>query len=440
MGNQSDNDWKNLGEDMRNTVQNAINSGDYSKLSGDMSRIAGEALGTLGERVKQAGNMGTGYRKPNNGGAGADYKEIHQPGNTGYQNRTDNESQPGRYRTSEMAGTGTYQTARPAPVTNRNLYERLSVKKALTVCEAAFGYMIGVPCAATAAALMIAAMIRTGWQGDAPAGFASTLICGALGLWAGIAGSGRFALIKSYERYTAALRDRTYIDLTELSAATGRSVARVRKDLRKIMKKGWYHQGHMDDKETCLITSAETYQLYLEAEKRRELTTKQEAIEAEKESKLTPEEKEMIDAGTRYMAEIHECNEEIPGEVISAKIQRLEDSLKEIFDRAKERPEVIGNLRKLMSYYLPTTVKLLRAYADMDKQGIAGENINNAKAEIEATIDTMNDAFVKLFDSLFQSDSWDVSTDATVMKNMLEQEGLAGRTIEETVNGAGKQA
>ena len=78
----------------------------------------------------------------------------------------------------------------------------------------------------------------------------------------------------------------------------------------------------------------------------------------------------------------------------------------------------------MMSYYLPTTVKLLDAYADMDVQPVQGENITTAKKEIEATLDTLNLAFEKLLDEIFKDMAWDVSTDISVLHTLLAQEGL----------------
>lgn len=48
-----------------------------------------------------------------------------------------------------------------------------------------------------------------------------------------------------------------------------------------------------------------------------------------------------------------------------------------------------------MEYYLPTAIKLLEAYEELDAQPVAGENILSSKAEIEATLDTLNVAFEK---------------------------------------------
>ena len=77
-----------------------------------------------------------------------------------------------------------------------------------------------------------------------------------------------------------------------------------------------------------------------------------------------------------------------------------------------------------MDYYLPTTMKLLEAYEELDAQPVQGENIISSKKEIEDTIDTLNLAFEKLLDSLFQDTAWDVSSDISVLHTMLAQKGL----------------
>ena len=133
-----------------------------------------------------------------------------------------------------------------------------------------------------------------------------------------------------------------------------------------------------------------------------------------------------MDKGNAYVKEIRRCNDEIPGEEISAKIDRMEAIVRKIFERAEAHPEVIPDLKKLMDYYLPMTVKLLNAYADMDKQPVQGETIRKSKQEIDATLDTLNAAFEKLLDDLFQDAAMDVSSDISVLNTLLAQEGLTG--------------
>ena len=93
------------------------------------------------------------------------------------------------------------------------------------------------------------------------------------------------------------------------------------------------------------------------------------------------------------------------------------------------QPELTEDMTRLMNYYLPTMVKLLHSYADLDSQGKSSANIEKSKREIEDTIDVMNEAFDRLFDSLFEDTSLDISTDVEVMRTLLSQEGLTGHSF-----------
>ena len=102
----------------------------------------------------------------------------------------------------------------------------------------------------------------------------------------------------------------------------------------------------------------------------------------------------------------------------------METLVDRIFDRVEQKPDTVDDIRKLMEYYLPTTIKLLEAYEELDAQPVQGENIISSKQEIEKTMDTLNTAFEKLLDELFQDTAWDLSSDISVLNTMLAQEGL----------------
>ena len=140
--------------------------------------------------------------------------------------------------------------------------------------------------------------------------------------------------------------------------------------------------------------------------------------------KLSPEVQKILAAGDEYVRKIREANDAIPGEEISAKISRMEMLVGRIFDRVEQNPDSVDDIGKLMEYYLPTTIKLLEAYEELDAQPVQGENILSSRREIEKTIDTLNTAFEKLLDDLFQDTSWDVSSDISVLEMMLAQDGL----------------
>ena len=132
----------------------------------------------------------------------------------------------------------------------------------------------------------------------------------------------------------------------------------------------------------------------------------------------------MIAEGMECINKLRTLNNQIPGEVISAKLSRLESLLKDLFDSVREHPEQMHRMHKLMDYYLPTTLKLVEAYEEFDRVSVPGDDIIAAKAEIENTLDTINQAFTELLNSLFQDAVLDATTDAQVLKTMLAREGL----------------
>ena len=254
-----------------------------------------------------------------------------------------------------------------------------------------------------------------------PMGAALLGFAGGIGLI--FSGAGDMNMVKRFQAYRKALGSKTQCSLEKLAAAVGRDVKFVRKEVTKMIERGWFTQGHLDKEKTLLITSHETYQNFeasrLEFEKRQ----REAALEAQKnprDARL----QEVLDKGNAFVAQIRKCNDDIPGEEISSKMDRMEEIVRRIFRRAETNPEIVPDLKKLMDYYLPMTVKLLTAYADMDAQPVQGETIQTAKREIEDTLDTLNLAFEKLLDDLFRDTALDVSSDITVLQTLLAQEGL----------------
>jgi hypothetical protein len=131
-----------------------------------------------------------------------------------------------------------------------------------------------------------------------------------------------------------------------------------------------------------------------------------------------------IENGRSYIRQIKEANDAIPGEAISKKLFYLETLLDKIFNYVEQHPNQLPQIQIFMSYYLPTTLKLVNAYKDFDKESVQGENITSAKKEIDLTLDTINQAFEKLYDSFFMNAAMDISTDISVLETLLAQEGL----------------
>ena len=150
-----------------------------------------------------------------------------------------------------------------------------------------------------------------------------------------------------------------------------------------------------------------------------------EEVEEKPEPTGNAELDKMISDGNLAIAEMKRLNESIKDEKISRQIDRLEEISGKIFDCVKASPEKLPQIRKFMDYYLPTTLKLLNAYDRMGAQGVSGENIDATMQRVESMMSTIVAAFEKQLDMLFGSEAMDISTDITVLENMMKREGLS---------------
>ena len=139
-----------------------------------------------------------------------------------------------------------------------------------------------------------------------------------------------------------------------------------------------------------------------------------------------PEIDALVKERDRAVSEMRRPNDAIEDAKLSRQIDHLEAVTRKIIDLVVAEPKKLPQIRKFMSYYLPTTLKILNSYDRMGSAGVDGENISTTKQKIEAMMDTIVTAYDKQLDALYGEEALDISTDITVMEQMLQQEGLSG--------------
>lgn len=235
---------------------------------------------------------------------------------------------------------------------------------------------------------------------------------------------------KRSKRYFFFLREKGYCSIESISQRMGLPVKKVREDIKKMLVKGIFPQGALDEQETCFIGNREYYAQYQEALESYKQRT---AIEEQKQSVEQTERRQeeinlqdngILQEGRAYLEEIRNVQSHIYEPEFSQKLQRLQMVIEQILKHVQTHPQQLEEIRKFMDYYLPTTLKLIKTYENFSAQPIQGENITQAKREIEETIETINKAFERLLDSLYEDVTMDVSTDISVLNTMLAQEGL----------------
>lgn len=232
--------------------------------------------------------------------------------------------------------------------------------------------------------------------------------------------------IKRFRLYQKVLDGRLFCMIKELCVASGEGTKFIIKDLRKMIKVGLFSEGYLDEQETCLMLDYKTYALYLET--MNNVREQQEAEQIEKEKwenhKGGVALKEAIEEGNQYIRTIKAANDALPEVEISEKLDHLEGVTTKIFDYVERYPEKLPEIRKFMCYYMPITLKLVKAYQKFDQQGADAGEIVNTKLEIKETLDTINKAYHNLLNKLMQADILDVSSDISALETILAQEGL----------------
>ena len=381
----ANNEWDNWGRSIQELIDKAVNSQDYQELSRNIGKTIDKAFSASSEAVKRAASA-----TQRSGGHAYSY-------------------------------TPPKVTVEPKKETLPALYGNANGETTKGILKTVFGSILALTGLGMAIPFGILSIIQD-------AGFTIGFLAGAVTTAGGTAllgsGIGTLAKVSRFKVYLKTLGTKTYITLEKLARSVGKNEKFVRKELQKMINQGLFLEGHLDNEQKNLITSDKTYEDFERSRLELEERKRAQAVQAAKAP--DPKIQEVLDKGNAYVKEIRRCNDEIPGEEISAKIDRMEAIVRKIFERAEAHPEVIPDLKKLMDYYLPMTVKLLNAYADMDKQPVQGETIRKSKQEIDATLDTLNAAFEKLLDDLFQDAAMDVSSDISVLNTLLAQEGLTG--------------
>lgn len=403
-------DFEHWGESIKRSIQDAVDSSDFSSLNQTIRDTIGSAFGMNSSYTDMADiNLGTGA----------------SPGDRTYKRQETG-------RTAYRASSGHRTASAPEPFAGSQLrYTGIGGKQALGIVLSVIGYGLG--------GILLLAFLIAAAAGSAVIG--TELITVALGTLGGLilpcavmaaAGTRRLGRVKRFRLYVNTIKDKEYCNVKDLAKRAMKSDKYVVKDLTWMLKNMWFLQGHLDEQNTCLMTTDDAYREYCSLMRQRQEQMKMEsekaaaASEAEQSRKrsMDPQILDIIQRGQEFIDQIRACNDAIPGEEVSSKIFRMETLTRRIFARVEEEPDTAADIRKLMDYYLPTAVKLLEAYKDLDAQPVQGENIISSKKEIEDTLDTLNGAFEVLLDDMFQDMAWDVSSDVSVLKTMLAQEGL----------------
>ena len=239
------------------------------------------------------------------------------------------------------------------------------------------------------------------------------------------AGASRLSASKKLRLLADAAEGEDYkngLPVEMLADLTHQKKAKALKKLRKYIQKGWL-AAWLDEK---------TEKLYLTVEDYRAAQETAAAPQAQPQPEPAPEQREEtplnLETARRFAAVLEQEKQLMQDELARDELDHMQKTANAICDWLEAHPESLPKARRFAEYYIPTTLKLLHTYNDV--QGQQGANAESIRRDIAGILHTLNQAFDNLYDNLLSDVAMDVSSEIAALQGMLANDGLTGRDFQ----------
>ena len=205
-----------------------------------------------------------------------------------------------------------------------------------------------------------------------------------------------------------------------LADLTHQKKAKTLKKLRRYIQKDWL-AAWLDEKTEKLYLTAEDYRAAKEAAAAPAPQPKPEQPEAE----AVPLN---LDTARRFVQVLEKEQQLMQDPQAREELEQMQKTAAAICDWLEAHPESLPKARRFAEYYIPTTLKLLHTYNDV--QGQQGANAESIRRDIAGILHTLNQAFDNLYDNLLSDVAMDVSSEIAALEGMLANDGLTGRDFQ----------
>ena len=205
-----------------------------------------------------------------------------------------------------------------------------------------------------------------------------------------------------------------------LADLTHQTKKKVLKKLRSYIHKGWLNAWLDDETETLYLT-AEDYR----AAKEKAAAA---AVQPQPEKEETGDAPLNLDTARRFAAVLEKEQQLMQDAQAREELAAMYKTTTAICDWLEAHPESQPKTRRFAEYYIPTTLKLLHTYNDV--QGQQGENAETIRRDIAGILHTLNQAYENLYNNLLSDVAMDISSEIAALQGMLANDGLTGREFE----------
>ena len=233
-----------------------------------------------------------------------------------------------------------------------------------------------------------------------------------------VAGASRLSASKKLRLLADAAEGMDYkkgLSVKMLADLTHQKKAKALKKLRKYIRKEWL-AAWLDEKTETLYLTIEDYRA---AQQPQQPAAEKPEEEAEQDTAPLS-----LETARRFAAVLEQEKLFMQDEQGREELEHMQKTTNAICDWLEAHPESLPKARRFAEYYIPTTLKLLHTYNDV--QGQQGENAETIRRDIAGILHTLNQAYDTLYDTLLSDVAMDVSSEIAALQGMLANDGLTG--------------
>ena len=206
-----------------------------------------------------------------------------------------------------------------------------------------------------------------------------------------------------------------------LADLTHQKKKKTLKRLKKSIRKGWLNVW-LDEKTETVYLTAEDYRAAQEA-----LAAEHARPAPQPEQEAAPETPLNLETARRFAKVLEQEQQLMQDAQGREELETMQKTTTAICEWLEAHPESLPKARRFAEYYIPTTLKLLHTYNDV--QGQQGENAETIRRDIAGILHTLNQAYSNLYDNLLSDVAMDVSSEIAALQGMLANDGLTGEGL-----------
>lgn len=188
-----------------------------------------------------------------------------------------------------------------------------------------------------------------------------------------------------------------------------------------MLQKGSFEGMYLAPDASRLFTNRTAYLAYMASDREKADSMK---TEPEAAKPVQPEKRGTLGDLRAFWLGLRMEKKNIADPAVSEQVENLDAQTAQLIAWLEVHPEDESRVKRFAEYYLPTTLKLLRTYNEVDSQAGQSSVAADIQHDITGILYTINTAFRTLQDGLLQDTALDVSAEISAMETVLAQDGL----------------